>query len=449
MEPHDMLVAMGGPIKVLENEPGTDPNFKTIGGYSISFGNPGRRDHYKQFFTKDTYLGAHKGDGMDTYLQHGYALRSKQTTTQESAVLDKYAGRRIAAPTRTVVDDVGVLAKTIVDMRDEYEAMMYEMAGAGKLSYSSGALAHRFVVDDDGAIREWIIGEHSLTPTPAEWRATNLVLPVRSFITELSGEPMEERPSGLVVFPGSDIPAARSTDASDMPDTAAVRAALLGDGAEACATMAGVYELNQRLYWAIAGIVYGSNWDGKSALTIPQRLAMIQSYCAEFATIVGQFAAAGMAIGELSAADQGQMRAFIESTRAAAEAVKAGSVLNKKNTADLTSARDLIDGVLAAAAPNDATASIADGAVTTVRIADGTIQTGAERQYAELVTLVGGLATKLDDHVRQYNADERERILSSVLATTTTDDTPPSPTKTVVSPALLSASLRRVSIGNS
>lgn len=68
--------------------------------------------------------------------------------------------------------DVGVFAKLLLNLRDAYEAKMYELASAGKLGWSSGSAPHlverKALGDGRHIILKWPLGlDASLTPTPA------------------------------------------------------------------------------------------------------------------------------------------------------------------------------------------------------------------------------------------------------------------------------------------
>jgi hypothetical protein len=82
--------------------------------------------------------------------------------------------------------DAGIVAEVILDRRDEYESMLAELADAGKLGWSSGSAPHAVRKGADGEITRWPLIEGSLTPTPAEPRAS--AVPLKA----LAGEPQKE-----------------------------------------------------------------------------------------------------------------------------------------------------------------------------------------------------------------------------------------------------------------
>lgn len=137
-----------------------------VAGYLVRFGNPKDTDLERDFFSKETDLGVDDGATVPVYYQHGYDSKLKSRRIGRGVI--KY-------------DDAGAWLEAQLEMRDEYERMLYEMAEAGKLGWSSGAAGHlveREPVGKAWHIKTWVIGEASLTPTPAEPR--NSALPLKS-----------------------------------------------------------------------------------------------------------------------------------------------------------------------------------------------------------------------------------------------------------------------------
>ena len=162
--PNDTMIYYGSELKAQGGG--------AIEGYLVRWGNPEELDLAGDFFTPETYLGAHDGDGVDVTVQHGYPLRYFDNPEQ-MAMAEKYAAQ-LLAPVKTARDDIGLLAETILDLNDEYQAMLYEMVESGRLSWSSGSAPHLVKRTEmpGGASRidRWIIAEAALTPTPAEPR---------------------------------------------------------------------------------------------------------------------------------------------------------------------------------------------------------------------------------------------------------------------------------------
>jgi HK97 family phage major capsid protein len=99
-------------------------------------------------------------------------------------------GRVIGQGTLTA-DEIGVWIEAQLEMRDQYEKAIYEMAQAGKLGWSSGTASHLVEREPHGKswhITAWPLGlDASLTPTPAE--ARNSAVPLKSLIIGTPQEP--------------------------------------------------------------------------------------------------------------------------------------------------------------------------------------------------------------------------------------------------------------------
>jgi len=144
----DNLIYYGGAVKVVGEG--------KIGGYLVRFAGPDQPDLEGDFFSKDTDLGIESGSKIPVYYQHGY----------DPVFKNKRIGRATAE-----FQDVGVWIEAQLEMRDEYERGLLELAEAGKLGWSSGAAGHlveREQIGKSWKIKSWPIAEASLTPTPAE-----------------------------------------------------------------------------------------------------------------------------------------------------------------------------------------------------------------------------------------------------------------------------------------
>lgn len=415
-----LLIAVGGRVKAIGNG--------ELSGYGISFGNETRRDLYGQYFTKSgigdantTYYGAHKLDGVDTFVHHGFVLSTGQESKEELDILKRYARTRLN-PVKTVEDEVGLASRVIMNMNEEYQAMLYEMASKGILSFSSGALHHIYEVEDNGHVKTWIGGEMSLTPTPAEWRSTNLVLPMKSFLKEtgatlvdadsyrqtfptavanksVSEQPVKQAIETLeeqTVEPSTEQQTAKTLKeqtpepvavASLTPNFSlvktqmAIKSALLGDSIEARMTMAAIWTLTERLYDAIWYIIYGPQYDGISTEPVDVRLELLGAYVDEFKTLLLGYSAAGMNLVE---SDQTATRTYMTCVRAAFAAIRAGKVLSAQNETDLSAAVDL---------NNQASALVA-----------GVI---AQNTSKSIVDEIAAIRSMLAEHREQYEADQR------------------------------------------
>lgn len=165
----DVLINFGGALKSMGKG--------WVGGYLVRFGSPQERDIESDYFTAQTYFGKSAGNGADVFLNHAQPIMRGLPKS-----LEKFNDYNFKNPLKTKVDDVGVFAQHLLDVRDEYENAIYELCKSGKLGWSSGALSHLVKRNKSGAITRWVIGEGSYTPTPAEYRESNLIMPLKSWI---------------------------------------------------------------------------------------------------------------------------------------------------------------------------------------------------------------------------------------------------------------------------
>jgi phage head maturation protease len=134
----------------------------TVQGYLVRFGNPIDTDLEGDYFTSNTDFGRPLNDGqkfaLNLYYHHG----------QDSVVGTKTIGSGMVS-----MDEKGLWMSAQIDMNDDYNKMIMELAKSGKLGYSSGAAQHlveRKAVGKSYEIKRWNIAEASLTPRPAESR---------------------------------------------------------------------------------------------------------------------------------------------------------------------------------------------------------------------------------------------------------------------------------------
>lgn len=146
------LIAFGDAIKALGDG--------KVAGYLVRFGSPDDPDLTGDYFDRTTDFGIESGSTLPVYYNHGL----------DPAVKHRKIGRG-----KVTVDDAGIWMEAQLEMRDEYERLIYELARRGRLGWSSGAAEHLVVAEPDEAkkswhIQCWPIAEASLTPTPAEPR---------------------------------------------------------------------------------------------------------------------------------------------------------------------------------------------------------------------------------------------------------------------------------------
>lgn len=155
----DELLFFGGEVKALGNG--------KVAGYLARFGAPNDVDLEAEFFDAGTEFGIESGAKLGVFYNHG--LDSVLKT------------RRIGRGTITA-QDAGLWIEAQLDLRDEYEQAIYQLAEKGKLGWSSGAAGHlieRVPAGKATRIAQWPMGEASLTPTPAEYR--NNAIPIKTW----------------------------------------------------------------------------------------------------------------------------------------------------------------------------------------------------------------------------------------------------------------------------
>jgi len=128
-----------------------------VGGYLVRFTTASAPDLEGDFFTKETDFDL-RGDSAATtvYFNHG---------------LDPVLKKRKLGSGTVYLRDVGVWIEAQLELRDQYEQAIYEMAQSGKLGWSSGTLPNlveRVPMKGATWIKTWPLGgDASLTPTPA------------------------------------------------------------------------------------------------------------------------------------------------------------------------------------------------------------------------------------------------------------------------------------------
>jgi HK97 family phage major capsid protein len=167
----DAVVSFGKEVKALGDG--------RIGGYGVLFGDEQHKDLDGTFFTAATNYGPNDGAGQATTMNHCIPL---------SPELKAFA-ERLLPPVKTRRDELGIFAETVLNLADEYERMVYELAGAGKFSWSSGTAKRMIRSEPSGEIRNWPIIEWGLTPIPAEPRLMGAVSPLKSLAIPLRDTP--------------------------------------------------------------------------------------------------------------------------------------------------------------------------------------------------------------------------------------------------------------------
>jgi HK97 family phage major capsid protein len=146
----DTFVFSGAEVKALGDG--------KVGGYLIRYGNPKDVDLEGDFFSSGTEYGVADGSSLPIFYNHG----------MDGTVKNKRIGRGVVK-----FDNAGMWLEAQLEMRDEYEKMIYQLAENGKLGWSSGAAGHLVERERVGKayhVKSWPVAEGSLTPSPAEPR---------------------------------------------------------------------------------------------------------------------------------------------------------------------------------------------------------------------------------------------------------------------------------------
>ena len=157
-----------------------------IGGHLILFSDETEKDLDGQFFTKDTYYGHNQGNGAETIFNHRFPMPIKGLDPKTAQEMKAMSKKFLSHPLETTIDAIGIFAKTVMDMADEYEKMIYDLVSKGKIKWSAASAAHLIDVAPNGHIKSFVITEGSLTPAPKEFRMLNhTVVPLKSLLQEI------------------------------------------------------------------------------------------------------------------------------------------------------------------------------------------------------------------------------------------------------------------------
>lgn len=206
MKTNDSYVAFGDALKATR-----DGNRGIVEAVGVRFTGPNDRDLDGEYFTAETDYGPHKGDGMAATLNHRMPMVTRSTKSEELPVLESYAKRIFSQPVKAEMTPQGIIAQHILDLADDYEKMIFDMAQKGKLRWSSGAPGHMVDKDESKRITTWHIAEWAYTPIAADPNLPTIA-PVKSLANIELSEPEEatEQSQPAAETPADDI--AVSTD---------------------------------------------------------------------------------------------------------------------------------------------------------------------------------------------------------------------------------------------
>jgi len=200
------LVTVGPAIKALGDG--------KIGGPAIKFGDASKTDLVGDFFTKDTYYGPAQSSLV--WVHHRQPLAGKRHRVQRT--------RPLTNPAVLTMRETDIWAEVILDMRDEYEAMLYGAAEKGLLGFSTGTAPHLVerVPQSNGSawVKQWILGtDLSLTPIPCEPDIQVQVMPLKAYLDKAEAYVK----AIMSEADATEAPAADATTAMPVPEVKAAQ----------------------------------------------------------------------------------------------------------------------------------------------------------------------------------------------------------------------------------
>ncbi len=138
----------------------------SVSGYLIQFGNESQRDLDGQFFSPRTFFGY--ATELPVFYHHGFHSETQKTVLGKVSIRKDEKGLFVqgnlgAETIKTFFEDEQEKAR-------RYAQLIQALGLKSLLGWSSGTARYTVRVDDTGEIRQWILCEASLTPTPADWR---------------------------------------------------------------------------------------------------------------------------------------------------------------------------------------------------------------------------------------------------------------------------------------
>ena len=138
-------------------------NDNIIKGYAVVFDSV---DLQNEYFTKNTFLGVEENSKTILMYNHGLdeTLKRVPIGTTIKYAIDDY-GLSFEAELKAL--NPNLWKELQIDDNQKYLEAIKDMIKGGHLGVSSGAVGHS-VIKSNNEIKQWLIGELSLTPTPAE-----------------------------------------------------------------------------------------------------------------------------------------------------------------------------------------------------------------------------------------------------------------------------------------
>lgn len=138
-------------------------NDNIIKGYAVVFDSV---DLQNEYFTKNTFLGVEENSKTILMYNHGLDETLKRVPIGQTIkyTIDDY-GLSFEAELKAL--NPNLWKELQIDDNQKYLEAIKDMIKSGNLGVSSGAVGHS-VIKSNNEIKQWLIGELSLTPTPAE-----------------------------------------------------------------------------------------------------------------------------------------------------------------------------------------------------------------------------------------------------------------------------------------
>jgi phage head maturation protease len=138
-------------------------NDNIIKGYAIVFDSV---DLQNEYFTKSTFLGVENDSRTILMYNHGLdeTLKRVPIGMTTKYAIDDY-GLSFEAEIKSINPDLW--KELQITDNQKYLDAIKDLVKSGSLGVSSGAVGHS-VIKSNNEIKQWLIGELSLTPTPAE-----------------------------------------------------------------------------------------------------------------------------------------------------------------------------------------------------------------------------------------------------------------------------------------
>lgn len=186
------FVSFGDSLKTLDD---AKDGLVPVGGYLILYGDPSRPDLTGDYFTPKTNFGS--ATKTDMWLHHTLPIQYRDV---DGSVKSARVTRQFKSGELTK-DKIGVYLKSMLDERDEYDAMVLKMVRAGKINLSSGVPDHliegEIKTNGTREITQWILGaDASYDHTPAEPRNVMAIQSLKTFIVD--SLPKDEASRGTV-----------------------------------------------------------------------------------------------------------------------------------------------------------------------------------------------------------------------------------------------------------